>query len=207
MKKKRTSIALFAFLLLPIVVFAQEEKEYDNPGYYVSYGMAGLYGTRPDYTNNGHKDGGTGGGGFIYYNLINKIGGNLALGISADYAEGKFNKDSLSLKYRITPTAFNIAYMTASDFLNFWAGLAVTYTFFSCEIKNGGTIPDQNPGVIGGDAFAGIEYIFTENKKFGAFFEFRFSLTDNVRINMDSETGEKINFTRTRYSLGVSYHF
>ncbi len=222
MKKLLAALSLFALFHAWPAWASGEETEYDNPGYYATHGMAGIYGTLPDYIHGDNKDGGIGGGGFIYYNVINKIGGNFSIGVSADYAGGEFNNGTFRAKMNMTPVALNFAYMTASDFLNFWAGLAVTYTFLDIDIKDG-NVPDringgfgklsrQSTGVVGGDAFVGAEYIFTENKKFGVFFEFRFSLTDSVKIDryvpeQEYRIDDKMNFTKLRYTLGVSFHF
>lgn len=218
----RLLITLCCLLFIPVAAYAATDEEYNNPGYYETNGLLGVYGFTPNYFNSDNENGGMGGGIFAYYNILNKIGGNLSIGISADYSSGKYDNNVFRADTTIMPIALNLAYMTASDFLNVWAGLAFTYTFADFDITDG-NVPNRINGsfgpqgsesfqLMGGDIFTGIEYIFTQNKKFGAFFEFRVSFTESASVKryipqQQYSFEEDINFSRMRFMLGVAYHF
>ena len=84
----------------------------------------------------------------------------------------RLNADNVKANLDIIPASFNVAYMTSSDFVNGWIGAGVSYIFTQIRI-NEGVVPDSllsfghqekdNKGVIAGDFFAGVEYIFTKN--------------------------------------------
>ncbi len=214
--------AVFLFLL----VFSsysfssdKEDNEYDNPGYYETLGMVGIYGFMHDFTNKYSDDRGISGGAFAYFNALNTIYGNFSIGLSSDYTKSKFKPGYMNADLDIAPIALNLAYMTSSDFINGWAGLAFTYTIVNVGIKdgfiNGVNIGRQSKdlkGVIGGDAFVGLEYIFTKNKMFGAFFEFRYSLTEKLKYQkyipeQNIHINDKIDLSRMKFTLGISFHF
>ena len=222
---KRT-ILIFLILLLSVPAFAENDKYADpklknNPGYMKSYGMVGLFGFLPNFHSKSFRDGDIGGGAFAYYNLFNDFWGNVAIGLSSNYTSTRAARSNYIANYRITPVTFNIAYMTSSDILNFWAGAGVSYTFLNTEIRSvtsvdGVSYSDlhkKNSTVfLAGDVFVGGEYIFHEEYKLGVFFEFRYTFTEGVKLKVDyGDMNAKINDTMTlqrfRYAIGFSYHF
>ena len=219
---KRILITFICIIFMSVAAYAATDvEEYNNPGYYETNGLFGVYGFSPDYFN-GDSSGSIGGGAFAYYNILNTIGGNLAIGISSDYGQGNFDNGVFKADTSTLPIALNLAYFTASDFLNVWGGLAFTYTVANIEITNG-AVPNRINGefgpqgkesveLLGGDIFAGIEYIFSQNKKWGAFFEFRVSFTESTKIERYVPEQlytfeDDVNFSKMRFLLGVSYHF
>ena len=225
--------AVLLFLLYPIVTLANDKIDIDidsdiddeveevNNGYYETIGMFGVYGFLDDYTNKSYKDSNIGGGGFLYFNPLNTIYGNLSIGISGDYSQGRLNADNVKANLDIIPASFNVAYMTSSDFVNGWIGAGVSYIFTQIRI-NEGVVPDSllsfghqekdNKGVIAGDFFAGIEYIFTKNKMFGIFFEFKYTLAQKLKYEKYIQSHnytlkEDIDLSRMKFTLGISLHF
>lgn len=191
-----------------------------NPGYAKRYGMVGLFGHLPDYINDSWTDMAPGGGGFIYYNVLNDFWGNLSLGVSAEYVAGSYKDNNIRGYAHMAPIAFNVAYMTSSDVLNFWIGVGVSYNFVNFDMSGGtysdGTFFHKNKylqdQVVGVDAFAGAEYIFTKNGRWGAFFEFRYTYAEKANFSLNApETAMPFSATidtqRFRYTVGFSYHF
>lgn len=200
-------------------IYAQDYK-LNNYGYAKRNGMVGLYGLLPDYIDSKFTDMAPGGGAFIYYNILNDFWGNLAIGFNAEYVAGSYSKKNYFSGYaNMAPISFNVAYMTASDFLNAWIGAGISYNFVSFDLNSGiingnffgkqGTLHDQ---VLGGDFFAGAEYIFTKNGRWGVFFEFRYTIAEKAQINADISGGlgkisESLDTQRFRYTVGFTYHY
>lgn len=190
----------------------------DNPGYFKSKGMVGIYGFLPDFHSKTFQDGNIGGGGFAYYNLANQFWGNVAVGVSSDYTFTKASRGNYTANMKLAPVTFNIAYMTASDTVNFWGGGGISYNFADTDIRdvtfNGNTVAANKKVMLNfwsADVFIGGEYIFTEKYKFGAFFEFRYTFTQPVHLNSDFGSLGSIHDTMTlqrfRYTVGFTYHF
>lgn len=191
-----------------------------NPGYAKRYGMVGLYGLLPDYINNSWTDLSPGGGGMIYYNILNDFWGNFSIGVTAEYAGGIYKDSNISGFAHMAPVSFNVAYMTASNVLNFWIGIGVSYNFINFDISGGtysdGTTFSKNKylqdNVLGVDAFVGAEYLFTKNGRWGAFFEFRYTYAEKAEFSLNAPEvampfSASIDTQRFRYTVGFSYHF
>lgn len=216
--------AVVIFILLPIVSYGATSSELeelpDNKGYFETLGMFGAYGLMDDFTKKDLKDSNIGGGGFLYFNALNTIYGNFAIGVSSDYTNTKVDRNRFSANLDLIPVSFNLAYMTSSDFINGWIGAGVSYTFTQVRVNSGTTTDNinfghqskDNKGVLGGDFFAGVEYIFTQNKMFGIFFEFKYTLTEDLKYEKflseyNYNINEKINLSRMKFTLGISLHF
>ncbi len=222
MKKLLIILLITAFTT---VAYAQSDSEEypKNVGYKKSLGMVGGYLNLPDFVQDDYKDYSPRGGAMIYFNVLNKIWGNVALGISSEYIGTEFNGYvngfNVDSDIVVIPTTFNVAYMTSSRLINAWAGLGVSYAYFKYDIKNGsynsttfGKQESVSGSTYGVDGFAGVEYMFTDSGNIGLFFEFRYSLLDVGRVSQQisgiSQTYKhNLTLDRFRYSIGVAYHF
>lgn len=214
-------IFLAIFILSFAVGFSYADDRTNKPynhGYAKRYGMVALTANLTDRISNAWGDIAPGGGGFIYYNVLNDFWGNFSIGLSADYIGGDFTtKDKkINGKAHMAPVAFNIAYMTASKVVNAWIGVGVSYNFATFNIS-GGAVDDvnyqkftQNSQLLGFDAFAGLEYLFTKDGRWGAFFEFRYTYAQNPKFNIDLSGGsvsDTLDMQQLKYTIGFSYHF
>ena len=213
---------LFILLFLFTANFSYADDRTDKPyniGYAKRYGMVGLYGHLSDYIGKEWGDLSPGGGAFAYYNIFNKFWGNVSIGISADYVGGEFTtKNGIKGKTHMAPLALNLAYMTSSNVVNAWAGVGFSYNFATFDITGGtynntvyGAQGSQSAQLIGVDAFAGLEYLFTKDGRWGAFFEFRYTYSQVPNINLNisgiGAVSDKLDTQRFKYTVGFSYHF
>ena len=107
--------------------------------------------------------------------------------------------------------------MTSSNIVNAWIGIGVSYNFAAFDISggtnNGVYYNDftQNSQLIGVDAFAGVEYLFTKDGRWGAFFEFRYTYSQNPKFNLDlagiGSISDTLDMQQLKYTIGFSYHF
>ncbi len=210
------------FLFAVTVAYADDRvgKPY-NEGYAKKYGMVGLYGHLSSYiTGAWDNELAPGGGGFIYYNLLNNFWGNLSLGVNADYVGGKFKtKDNkIAGRVHMAPLSLNLAYMTSSKVINLWAGIGFSYNFASFDIdsvthnnREHSINVSQNSHLIGVDAFAGIEYLFTKDGSWGAFFEFRYTYSQKPELQLNIKNAgtlsDILDTQRFKYTIGFTYHY
>ena len=218
MKKFILFILLFLFAANFSYADDRTNKPY-NIGYADRYGMVGLYGHLSDYLGKEWGDLSPGGGGFIYYNIFNKFWGNVSIGVSADYVGGDFTtKNGIKGKAHMAPLALNLAYMTSSNVVNAWIGVGFSYNFATFDITGGtynslayGAQGSQSAQLMGVDAFAGLEYLFTKDGRWGAFFEFRYTYSQVPNINLNisgiGAVSDKLDTQRFKYTVGFSYHF
>lgn len=216
-------LLLFTLLLLIFSAnfsFADDRtgKPY-NIGYAKRHGMVGIYGHLSDYIGKEWGDLYPGGGGFIYYNILNDFWGNFSIGINADYVGGDFTTaKGIKGRTHMAPLSFNIAYMTSSTVVNAWAGVGFSYNFATFDLTAGsynniqyGTNERQYSQLMGVDAFAGLEYLFTKDGRWGAFFEFRYTYSQipelKLNINGVGTVTDKLDTQRFKYTVGFSYHF
>lgn len=189
----------------------------DNPGYLKSHGMVGIYGFLPDFHSKSMRDNDPGGGGFIYYNMVNDFWGNVMIGLSSDYTSTKISKGNYKANTTLAPITLNLAYMTSSDTVNFWGGVGASYTFMNSDIRDmegvgGGLHKKVLTTFWAADLFVGGEYIFTDfsKYKFGVFFEFRYTFTQPVNLKADFgnvKLNDTMTMQRFKYILGFAYHF
>ncbi len=207
--------------------FAQSENDKypKSVGYAESIGMVGAYMNLPEFTSSKYSNGQPRGGAMVYFNLFNEIWGNVAFGINAEYRSVEHKHDSngynFDAKLDMLPTSVNVAYMTASDLVNAWAGIGFTYATYSYKVDsgtltNGATTTNYSSqgsdsgSVYGFDAFVGAEYMFTESGNLGIFLEFRYSMLGDVKVSNDilgTSVNQEIPLDNFRYALGISYHF
>lgn len=214
-------IALVILLLSFTVTFSYADDRTDKPyniGYAKRYGMVGLYGHLSDYIKDDWGDLALGGGGFIYYNILNDFWGNFAIGINTDYVGGDFStQKGIKGKTHMAPLSLNVAYMTSSNTVNAWAGVGFSYNFATFDIA-GGTYnnisyapENQQAHLIGVDAFVGLEYLFTKDGRWGAFFEFRYTYSQIPELNINvagiGKVSDALDTQRFKYTVGFSYHF
>ncbi len=190
-----------------------------NYGYAKRYGMVAITGNLTDRISDDWGDLAPGGGGFVYYNILNDFWGNFSIGLSADYIGGDFKTKHQNIKGKahMAPVALNIAYMTSSTIVNAWIGVGLSYNFATFNLSggtnNGISYNDytQNNQLIGVDAFAGVEYLFTKDGRWGAFFEFRYTYSQNPKFNLNLESigniSDTLDMQQLKYTIGFSYHF
>ena len=200
-----------------------------NKGYAERYGVIGIFGNLPDFINKSFQDNTPGGGGFIYYNILNDFWGNFSIGLSAEYLSGTHAAKNNSIKGYIHMAPFrflSLAYFTSSDVINFWAGIGPSYNFITYDVKGGGAnngnnglLPYSLPtshidkGLWGVEAFAGIEFLFSKDARWGLFFEFKYNYSESLKINVPYADGSNrsyetsIDTQHMRYALGFSYHY
>lgn len=217
---KKFFLVIIVLLFESGFVYADDRlgKPY-NHGYAKTYGMVALTANLTDRISNAWDEIAPGGGGFIYCNILNDYWGNFAVGISADYIGGSFaTKDkNIKGKAHMAPVAFNVAYMTASKVINAWIGVGVSYNFATFNISDGtidGTHYNdftQHDQLLGFDAFAGLEYLFTKDGRWGAFFEFRYTYAQNPKFDINlagtGNVSDKLDMQQLKYTIGFSYHF
>lgn len=217
---KKLLITILLLLLTISLAYADDRtgKPY-NIGYADRYGMVGLYGHLSDYIGKEWGDMSPGGGGFVYYNILNDFWGNFSIGINADYVGGDFtSKNGIKGKVHMAPLSLNVAYMTSSNVVNAWAGVGFSYNFATLDITGGtynnvsyGAQGSQSSQLIGVDAFAGLEYIFTQDGRWGAFFEFRYTYSQIPEINLNisglGSISDTLDTQRFKYTVGFAYHF
>lgn len=218
MKKIIFLILLLSFTANLSYADDRTDKPY-NIGYAKRYGMVGLYGHLSDYIKDDWGDLFPGGGGFIYYNILNDFWGNFSIGFNADYVGGDFTTSKgIKGKAHMAPLSLNVAYMTSSNVVNAWAGVGFSYNFATFDISGGtynntayGAQGKQYAQLIGVDAFAGLEYLFTKDGRWGAFFEFRYTYSQVPEINLNisgiGAVSDKLDTQRFKYTVGFSYHF
>ena len=190
-----------------------------NYGYAKRHGMVAITGNLTDRISNAWGELAPGGGGFVYYNILNDFWGNFSIGLSADYIGGDFTtkKQNIKGKAHMAPVALNLAYMTSSNIVNAWIGVGVSYNFATFNISggtnNGVSYGDftQNSQLLAFDAFAGVEYLFTKDGRWGAFFEFRYTYAQNPKFNLDltgiGSVSDSLDMQQLKYTIGFSYHF
>lgn len=218
--KKLLLFTILCLLLTANFSFADDrtDKPY-NIGYAKRYGMVGIYGHLTDYIGKQWGDLYPGGGGFIYYNILNDFWGNFSIGINADYVGGEFTtSNGIKGRTHMAPLSFNIAYMTSSNVVNAWIGAGFSYNFATFDMTGGtyngvyyGGSQKQYAQLMGVDAFAGLEYLFTKDGRWGAFFEFRYTYSQVPELNYNiagvGTSVDTIDTQRFRYTVGFSYHF
>lgn len=218
MKKILLALIILSFTFSFVYADDRLNKPY-NYGYAKRHGMVAITGNLTDRVSNAWGDLAPGGGGFVYYNILNDFWGNFSIGISADYIGGDFTTKNQQIKGRahMAPVALNLAYMTSSKMVNAWIGIGVSYNFATFNISggtnNGVNYADftQNSQLIGFDAFAGAEYLFTKDGRWGAFFEFRYTYSQNPSFNLDltgvGVVSDSLDMQQLKYTIGFSYHF
>ena len=199
-------------ILLVIIIlsfacsFAYADDRLNKPynyGYAKRYGMVAITGNLTDRISNAWGDLAPGGVGFLYYNIL-----------SGDFTT---KNQQIKGKAHMAPIALNVAYMTSSNIVNAWIGIGVSYNFatfnISGGINNGVSYGDftQNSQLLGFDAFAGVEYLFTKDGRWGAFFEFRYTYAQNPKFNLDltgiGSVSDTLDMQQLKYTIGFSYHF
>lgn len=214
MKKILLVIMILSFAYS--ISYADDRNKPYNYGYAKRHGMVAITGNLTDRISSEWGDLAPGGGGFVYYNILNDFWGNFSIGLSADYIGGDFTtkKQSIKGKAHMAPVAFNIAYMTSSNIVNAWIGIGVSYNFATFNIS-GGTNNGVSYGdfttssqLLGFDAFAGAEYLFTKDGRWGAFFEFRYTYAQNPKFNLNvTGVSDSLDMQQLKYTIGFSYHF
>ena len=69
-----------------------------NYGYAKRHGMVAITGNLTDRISNAWGELAPGGGGFVYYNILNDFWGNFSIGLSADYIGGDFTTKNQNIK-------------------------------------------------------------------------------------------------------------
>lgn len=191
--------------------------------------MIGIFGNLPDFVSNTFQDSTPGGGGFFYYNILNDFWGNLSIGLSAEYLSGTHKSKLNSSKGYIHMAPFrflSLAYFTSSDVINFWGGIGPSYTFVTYDLKGGGVnnnggslspygLPTSyiDKGIWGVEAFAGVEFLFSKDARWGLFFEFKYNFSEKLKIDVPYPNGSgnkystEIDTQHMRYAIGLSYHY
>lgn len=212
-------ILLFAFSF----AYADDRKGKPyNYGYEKRHGMVAITGNLTDRVDKSWGDLAPGGGAFIYYNVLNDFWGNFALGVSVDYIGGDFStQNNIKGRADMVPLAFNVAYMTSSKTVNAWVGIGVSYNFATFKISDGAVnipLPNnsnnnvsysgytQSNQLLGFDAFAGLEYLFTKDGRWGAFFEFRYTYSEMPTFSTGIDS-DKLDMQQLKYTIGFSYHY
>ena len=219
MKKLILFIILFCLSFNLSYADDRLDKPY-NIGYAKRYGMVGIYGHLSDYIKDEwDNELSPGGGGFIYYNIFNDFWGNVSIGVNADYVGGKFvTEKKIKARAYMAPLSLNLAYMTSSNIVNAWAGVGFSYNFATFNVKEAyfnntkyGLDTSITNQLIGVDAFAGLEYLFTKDGKWGAFFEFRYTYSQMPKLEVNipnvGTVSDELDTQRFKYTVGFTYHF
>ena len=135
MKKILLVIIILSFACSFAFADDRTDKPY-NYGYAKRHGMVAITGNLTDRISNAWGDLAPGGGGFVYYNILNDFWGNFSIGFSADYIGGEFTtkKQNIKRKVHMGPISLKFAYIKSSKIDNAWDGIGVSYKFSKIKI-------------------------------------------------------------------------